>query len=99
MKKELLEKQQIDLEITKTGKNEEEVYQKIFNQVRKEVLFKATGLLVEMHIISCKLLESNRRKKIKKFMLFFFPVEHQEIQLTCQLIVDATILNHVEEEE
>lgn len=97
--KELLEKKTVTLQIDGYGKSIEEAYQEIFNKVRREIHAEIKGLLVEMHIISCKLLSKDEEVKIKKFLVFFMPVEHKKYVIKCELEVEAIVLNHIEKED
>lgn len=87
MNKELLAEEIVEITISQTGKTEENVYQNIFNELRKEVHSRIEGYLVEMHVESFILLNEDVETSIKKFLFFFMPVEHKLYKKTAKLIV------------
>ena len=89
---ELLDSTEVTLEITQSGKNEAEVCQKIFGQLRKELHGRVDGYLIEMHVTSFVFLEKKVDKQIKKFMFVFFPVEHETHIYTARIKAHVTIL-------
>ena len=89
MPQELLQHEDVEITLTQRGKTEEEALRNIFNQLRRDIHSHISGYLMEMHVGSVVLLRKDAQKKIKRFLFFFFPIEHQTITLEMKLKVSV----------
>ncbi len=92
MDNELLQKNTYILTIQGFGKSQEEAYQDIFKKLRTEIHSKLSGYLVEMHVVSFKILDEKTKVYTKKFLGLFLPVEHTDTWIEAKLVAEVTEL-------
>lgn len=90
LQEELLQYEDVEIVLIQRGKTEEEALQNIFNQLRRDIHSHIDGYLMEMHVGSVILLRKEVREKIKRFLFFFFPVEHRTVTLEMKLKISVT---------